>query len=120
MLYELLAAGELLAYARDLAPDNLHFSDGGAAFYSQMYDAMSAALEREPQNPQVWFLRGVAAQGNHWYEESLQDLSEAIHLDPHHAKAYLLRSEVLASLGRYDMARTDRQKALALDPKVVQ
>lgn len=107
--------------------------------YLAAIDHFSAALDMEPNDPEIYFLRGRAhydyavqvvveetAQGPdsapvlpeeaaEHMEHAVADYTSAIELDPQYAKAYNNRGNAYASLGDAETAIADYDAALELD-----
>ncbi len=110
--------------------------------YPEAIDHLSAALEMEPQDAELYFLRGrahydyatqlsldltgqppeavpflpdeVAEQ----LEVAVDDYTSAIELNPQYAKAYNNRGNARATLGELEGALEDYDQALDLDDKL--
>jgi tetratricopeptide (TPR) repeat protein len=93
-------------------------SSGDPPELQEAYRAATEALERDPNDVQAHFMRGVVCQSKRCYEAALADFAEVLRANPRHARAWLLTGEVLTNLGEYDKAKLARQTALAIDPGV--
>ena len=82
--------------------------------FSAAIGEFSRALEREPANDHLLFLRGIALFNNNQPESALDDLSQALWYNPRRGGAFVARSLVFRSLGRNEDAARDMQSALVV------
>ena len=75
------------------------------------YDEM---IRQQPDNAQVYALRGAAYFSLGWYEKAVADFDEAIRLQPDNAQAYFLRGIVHYFLDHYENTVADFETALKL------
>jgi predicted Zn-dependent protease len=80
--------------------------------YLRMYrvlDALSCLdnwLEREPNNPQAWFLRGNVHRQVNAVQKYVEDYRRVVELDPSRSEARWRLALGLVEVGRYEEART--------------
>lgn len=73
------------------------------------------AIERSPNDPQLYFDRGRLHQIRDERTNAVDDFSQAISLKPDFLSAYLKRSEMYCMLADYKNAAADAGKAISLD-----
>jgi tetratricopeptide (TPR) repeat protein len=56
--------------------------------YEQAIQIFSQAIKEAPDNPEIYFLRGLSYHGNKEVEKSVKDLERAIELNPSYFEAY--------------------------------
>ncbi len=107
--------------------------------YLEAIDQFSAAIDLEPNDPEIYFLRGRAhydyavqvvkaetgegpesvfflpQEAVEHMEHAVADYTSAVELDPQYAKAYNNRGNAYASLGDTERAIEDYDAALELD-----
>ena len=80
---------------------------------------LTALIESDPDNPELYVLRGIAIQyTDRANSEAMADFDRAIGLDPRCAQAYAARAHLHNFYGDYDEALEDANRALALDPSL--
>ncbi len=86
---------------------------------------LSSAIDLDPENPQYYFLRGIAYasaamedQPDGDYEAALADLTAAIAIDPERVAYYATRSVIYYDIGRNDLAARDHAAARDIDEEV--
>lgn len=89
----------------------LRAGEGGRA-----YGALTAALQLDPDNPEIWIDRGEALARGGKYWEAIDDFNEALQLSPDHIDGLIFRGAAYRLLGVHDLAREDLVHALAADP----
>ena len=78
--------------------------------------SLSGVIQRNPNDPQAYNMRGsVYGQGGR-FQEALADFDRAISLDPNYAQAYANRGLIYRQTNKGDLAVADYNKALAIDP----
>lgn len=111
--------------------------------YLEAVDHFSAAIDLNPNNAEMFFLRGrthydyavqviaavtgqtaenatfLPAEAVEHMELAVADYTSAVELDPQYAKAYNNRGNAHASLGDTDSALSDYDKALELDARLI-
>ena len=81
--------------------------------------SLSAVVEKHPDDPQAYNVRGsVLAEAGH-PEEALADFNKAISLDANYAQAYANRALLYRHTGKPDLALADYNKALSIDGSYV-
>ncbi len=85
---------------------NLNFSEAAAEF--------SCALQLDPHNDYLYFLRGMAHSNQGESSLALDDLNEAIRLNNRRGAAFVARSLVFRALHRNVAAESDLQSAVEL------
>lgn len=78
-------------------------------------DVLTAAVQLNPEDPELWVDRGLARAGFHAYRPAVADFSRAIALEPDLAEAYTFRAAAHRYLDEMDAAAADLERALALD-----
>jgi tetratricopeptide (TPR) repeat protein len=76
----------------------------------------SNGLQFAPDDPALYFNRGLCYTQLEQYEQALQDFDQVIHLDEFFAGAYFNRAKVHALLEDYAAALADLNQALAQRP----
>ncbi len=126
-----------LGDAKAYADEGKALSEEGQ--YLEAIDHFSAAIDLEPNDPEVYFLRGRAhyeyavqvvkgetgqgpesvfflpEEAAEHMEHAVADYTSAVELDPQYAKAYNNRGNAYASLGETERAIEDYDVALELD-----
>lgn len=78
-------------------------------------DELTRAISSNPENPQVWKLRGYYRFAQDDWKGALEDLSEAIMLHPEDVESLLYRAKTFAKLKEWEKAEKDFSEALFLD-----
>ena len=91
-------------------------ADGNVDQAIQDYTNM---LEVNPNDAEVWWMRGNAYWENGDYNHALQDYNQAIQVDPNYALAYLGRGNVYVRQGAYDQAVQDYNAAIDIEPNFI-
>ena len=79
----------------------------------------SNILEVNPNDAEVWWMRGNAYWENGDYNRALQDYNQAIQVNPNYALAYLGRGNVYVRQGAYDQAVQDYNAAIDIEPNFI-
>ncbi len=77
-----------------------------------LYDAVAAS----PDNPLVWFYRGLCRKAIGEHTGALSDLNKALKLDPDNIHMMFNRAMVLRTIGQRQRAINDLERALYLSP----
>ena len=77
--------------------------------------SLSAVVEKHPDDPQAYNMRGSVLAEAGQPEEALADFNKAISLDPNYAQAYANRALLYRQTGKLDLALADYNKALSID-----
>lgn len=111
----IISFGNALEAGMDAA--KVHVPLGLAYFKNSDFQAaigeFSLALELEPANDHLLFLRGMALFNDNQLESALDDFSQTLWFNPRRGGAFIARSLVFRSLGRNEDAARDMQSALA-------
>lgn len=67
--------------------------------------------------PQIWFLRGVAADETHRTPEAIDALTRAARLDPKNVEVHRYLATVFLAEAKYDLAIRELKRVLELQPK---
>lgn len=81
-------------------------------------DRFSQILRENPNDPQNWYMRGLARLNRKQYDDALADFEQALKLDPKLAAAYDGRGQVYAAQEKFVDAHEDFSKAIELNPKL--
>ena len=84
--------------------------------YDRMTKALDLATEIDPEEPQVFYLRALAAKGQENYVETVAMLTKALALKPFYAEAALLRGQTLLKMGDINGADDDVKTLMLLTP----
>lgn len=76
-------------------------------------------LEVNPNDAQIWWMRGNAYWETGDLQRALQDYNQAIQVDPNYALAYLGRGNVYVRQGAYDQAVQDYNAAIDIEPNFI-
>lgn len=74
------------------------------------------AVRLQPQNPDLFFLRGVAFDLAGQPEAAMRDIDHAIQLEPNVAQFFTYRAEMHQEAGRFDEVVQDYDRAAQLEP----
>src|SRR6516164_5455536 len=77
--------------------------------------SLTEVVDKHPDDPQAYNMRGSVLGGAGRQEQALADFSKAISLDPNYAQAYANRALVYRKVNKLDLALADDNKALTLD-----
>jgi tetratricopeptide (TPR) repeat protein len=84
--------------------------------YDEAIADMNAAIELEPDNPELYVERGQRILLTYEWDDVLADYNHAIELDPDYAPAYFHRSVLFYTQGPRENALPDFQRYLELAP----
>ena len=84
--------------------------------HQDLIDQVAVLARLEPDNREIWSMRGLAhlALGN--FNEAVTDLRRYVELDPGSANGHHLLADAYRSQGELDLAATQYEKALEADP----
>ena len=77
--------------------------------------SLSEVVEKHPDDPQAYNMRGSVYGEAGRNEQALADFNKAISLDPNYAQAYANRALVYGKTDKLDLALADYNKALSID-----
>src|SRR5271156_6865412 len=77
--------------------------------------SLSAVVEKHPDDPQAYNVRGSVLAEAGQTEQALADFNKAISLDANYAQAYANRALLYRQSGKLELALADYNKALAID-----
>src|SRR5271156_1528434 len=77
--------------------------------------SLSAVVEKHPDDPQAYNVRGSVLAEAGQTEQALADFNKAISLDANYAQAYANRALLYRQAGKLDLALADYNKALSID-----
>ncbi len=78
-------------------------------------DVLTAAVELNSEDPELWVDRGLARAGLRSYQSAVADFTRALELDPDLIEAHAFRGAAHRYLEQLDAAAADLERALALD-----
>ncbi|MDQ7823598.1 MAG: rhomboid family intramembrane serine protease [Candidatus Eremiobacteraeota bacterium] len=84
--------------------------------YAPAIKALSARIERDPENGSLSFMRGFSYYSLEDYRHALRDFDKAIERDPGNPDSYKHRGLSYYFLGEYRQAIRDFNRAIELDP----
>ncbi|HYZ32938.1 MAG TPA: tetratricopeptide repeat protein [Crenalkalicoccus sp.] len=84
---------------------------------ARAFAAASLALALNPDDPDLWVDRSVAASGLERYREAAEDLTQALEADPRRVEALVFRAAAWRHLDKLDLAQDDIDRAFAQDPE---
>jgi Flp pilus assembly protein TadD len=87
--------------------------------YEASVDALSSAIQQNPDNADAWRLKGAALNALGRFEEGINCLNKAIDIDPQSGNTWTLKSFALNHLGRYEESIECANKAIEIDPQDV-
>ncbi len=90
----------------------------GESNYDKALEDFTLAINLEPENPRIYFYRGVVQRFRKDLNGALVDFNRSLELDPYHFDALYNRAQVYFTLGNYVQAAEDCRQALALKPKI--
>src|SRR5258708_2940952 len=76
--------------------------------------SLSEVIEKHPNDPQAYNMRGSVFGEAGRNEQALADFDKAISLDPNYTQAYANRGLVYRKTGKLDLALADYDQALSL------
>ena len=95
-------------------------SEGFALSISNNYpaaiDAFTKAIQANPKDAEIYYLRGDVYSANENFPKALADYSQAISINPNYANAYTSRANIRFQKKDFQAALRDLNKALSLDP----
>lgn len=110
----------LSARADDIQDDKELLDLGGKLYKGakkQQADAkISRAIERQPDNADLYVKRASSLNKQKKYEQAIKDCNQAILLNPQSAAAYEQRGIAFDRISDYERAVPDFDKAIDLDP----
>jgi len=77
------------------------------------------AISANPQDPAVWFFKGVLLRAQGKTAEAIAAYSQAITLKPDHVNALVERASLEITIQKYDAARADLDAAVKTAPKAL-
>ena len=77
--------------------------------------SLSEVIEKHPDDPQAYNMRGSVYGEAGRNEQALADFNKAISLDPNYAQAYANRALIYRKTNKLDLALADDNKALSID-----
>ena len=80
--------------------------------------SLTAVVQRNPNDPQAYNMRGSVFGQAGRNDEALADFNKAISLDPNYAQAYANRGLIHRKTGKLDLALADYNKALDARPEL--
>jgi Flp pilus assembly protein TadD len=80
-------------------------------------DCIHGALDRDPQNPELYVLQAEAQLRTNDQSNAELSLTRSLKIDNHNINAWILLGQLQASLHRADDAITSHRKAIELAPK---
>ena len=93
--------------------------DPNIAATSTNIGSLSEVVQRNPNDPQAYNVRGAVLGRAGRNEEALADFNKAIGINPDFAQAYANRGLVYRQMKKVDLAIADYNKALAVDAAYV-
>src|SRR5436190_12269029 len=78
--------------------------------------SLTEVVQRNPNDPQAYNMRGSVLGLAARHEEALTDFNKAISLDPSYAQAYANRALVYRQMNKLDLALADYNQAVTIDP----
>lgn len=103
--------------AADHLARSRRFLAGGV--YSMAATELSNAIQDDPNNAELYYLRGISNARLNSPEVALRDFDKALELDSEYAEAYYERGLIHLSMENYGLAGKDFEKAIHLKPKYV-
>ena len=79
--------------------------------FDKALENLNASLELDPDNPELWFARGVALYNLKRYDESLDSLNSTLLIDPEYGAALYLKGDILRIVGRVNESEMYLAKA---------
>ncbi len=87
---------------------------------SEQIALLDAKIRKEPQNDELFYLRGKALLESGNAAEALQDAQKAISLNKKNAQYYVLQADILFVQGENSLAFDALQKATAVDGECIE
>ena len=78
--------------------------------------SLSEVVQRNPNDPQAYNIRGTVFGQAGRNAEALADFNKAISLDPNYAQAFANRGLIYRQTGQFDLALADYNRALSINP----
>jgi tetratricopeptide (TPR) repeat protein len=78
--------------------------------------SLSNVVQRNPNDPQAYNMRGSVLGRARRYDEAIVDFTKAIQLDPNYAQAYANRALAYREMKKLDLAFNDYTRAIQIDP----
>jgi tetratricopeptide (TPR) repeat protein len=78
--------------------------------------SLTDVVQRNPNDPQAYNMRGTVYGQAGRYPEALADFIKATSLDPNYAQAYAIRGLIHRLTRKFDLALADSNRALSIDP----
>lgn len=102
--------------------------------FNQAIEIFTVAIDKEPNNPELYYLRGSAYYGRYEtlfgtnpydsdandFHQAIVDFTKAIELYPSYAEAYSFRGLTYAAFNEYEKALADYNKAISLKPELAE
>lgn len=79
--------------------------------FDKALENLNKSLELDPDNPELWFARGVALYNLKRYDESLESLNSSLLIDPENGAALYLKGDVLRIVYRVNESEEYLAKA---------
>jgi tetratricopeptide (TPR) repeat protein len=99
-----------------------YFTSGKSAYdaedYPQAIEQFTKAAAVDPQDPQIFYQRGLAHVAQDDFHEALSDFTQSLKINPRNAMAHYQRGLTHRLLGQHDQAIEDYSRALKLDPRL--
>lgn len=73
--------------------------------FDRAVDGLLAAVERQPERPDLWYDLGIALRGAGRRQDALKALETALRLDPRNLEGWLTLSEMAREAGHAEMLR---------------
>ena len=89
--------------------------EGGSDFEGAI-EALSRAIDSNPQNVFAYYHRGYCYSQTHALQQAIDDFSSIIRIDPNDSTAYVNRATIYYDLEEYDEAWGDLETAVELNP----
>ncbi|TIV93853.1 MAG: tetratricopeptide repeat protein, partial [Mesorhizobium sp.] len=109
-----LLSGLMLA-ACQTAPTGEFNSIDKAQGSSENISSLSAVIQRNPQDPEGYNVRGSAYGRGGQYQAALKDFNQAIQLNPNFYQAYSNRALIQRFLGNQEAALADYNRSIQIN-----
>src|SRR5689334_21173107 len=90
--------------------------DPNLAATSTNIASLTEVIQRNPNDPQAYNVRGAVLGRAGRNEDALADFNKAVSINPSFAQAYANRGLVYRQMKKFDLALADYNKAIELDP----